>query len=143
MLSPFLPYLTISLHALSLSITEFCTSPSGIVLCFLRRQRLQLVQHADAIARIKPFVQFFSLLPLVEMSPTFLLCITVDFAASTSFTSESSNHALHARFIPRTFASFAPGVRLFAMLQPPSLSPRCVPALPPFFESITRLATRR
>lgn len=42
----------------SLSITEFCTSPLGIVLRFLRRRRLQLVQRADTIARIKPFVQF-------------------------------------------------------------------------------------
>lgn len=57
-LSPFLSSRDFVTCPLSLSITEFCTSPLGIVLRFLRRRRLQLVQRADTIARIKPFVQF-------------------------------------------------------------------------------------
>lgn len=57
--------------------------------------------------RTIPF--FFPLVPLVGMSPTFLPCITVDFAALTSFASESSLFARDLYLV--RFASFGSGVR--------------------------------
>lgn len=45
-------------------------------------------------------IPFFSLVPLVRMSPTFLPCITVDFAALTSLASESSaTRAIYSSYV--------------------------------------------
>lgn len=63
-------------------------------------------------------IPFFSLVPLVRMSPTFLPCITVNFAALTSFASESST-TLSARdlFLVRSPPSLLASGS-FAMLHP-------------------------
>lgn len=86
-------------------------------------------------------IPFFSPVPLVGMSPTFLPCITVDFAVLTSFASESSTtRAIYSLYV-RLLRSCCPTLRDAASTL--SFSPRCVPALPPFFESITRPAACR
>lgn len=88
-------------------------------------------------------IPFFSLVPLVGMSPTFLPCITVDFAALTSLASESST-ALSARDLYlvrfRLLRSWRPVLRDAAATLFPldAFLP-----YPPFFESITRPAARR
>lgn len=88
-------------------------------------------------------IPFFSLVPLVRMSPTFLPCITVDFAALTSLASESST-ALSARDLYlvrfRLLRSWRPVLRDAAATLFPldAFLP-----YPPFFESITRPAARR
>lgn len=120
---------------LSLSITEFCTSPLGNCPSFLAPPTFtaRAARRYDRPNKAIRTIPFFSLLPLVGMSPTFLPCITVDFAALTSLASESSTALSAGDLYLVRFASFAPGVRFFAMLQLYPLSPRCVPTLPPFF----------
>lgn len=93
----------------------------------------------DCLNKAIRAIPFFSLVPLVRMSPTFLPCITVHFAALTSFASESST--TRDLYLVRSPPSLLVSDSSRCCSHP--LSPRCVPALSPFFESITRPAARR
>lgn len=111
-------HLATSLHAFSLSITQFCTSLSGIVLLVFLVSPTFIARAAhrcDCPNKAIRTIPFFSLVPLVGMSPTFLPCITVDSAALTLFASESS--------------TTLPARDLFLVRSPPSLlasgSSRC------------------
>jgi len=139
MLSPFLPFHDFATYPFSVhhkvlyipvgNCPPFLASPTFIV---------RAVCRYDSLNKAIRTIPFFSLVPLVKMSPTFLPCITVHFAALTSFASESSTTR-----------------DLYLVRSPPSLvsdssrccshplSSRCVPALPSFFESITRPAACR